>query len=341
MAVMKKIKKGGVARYTLFGVQQNDSFTVPRGFRIRYIGVESLATSTAAVNFGIGVVPGVFPVQTLTTNGTAVGGSGTTVTIDNIAVTIVQLDTAVVVMDKIMAAYAAGSFTNAATTSTQSWTMVRTSPTVITITGSAPAAVAGVSIAVGSITGFTLTAAQVAAGSVDVTVVNSTAMSAYRADTPGQNSVVAGTVQANFDYIPGSHSPNIYNTFSSYSSSTVGTFIVNGYTFTPKTAGTADIAGIAAACAAAVNASTPITGLMAFTTATSGQLVVTYAPIVGGNTPSTPLTYNYAGITGATVGTITATKNSADITYYVSMSGRYLPQVVGTPNMYIILDKLN
>lgn len=337
MAFLTKLKKGGVARWVLFNATQNDTFVIPRGFRVRYLGVETLKTVASGTNtFGVGVTAGVVPVQTLTSNTVAVGGAGTTVTIDGVAVTVAQLDAASVVMDKIMAAYTAGSFVASATTSVETWTMVRTSATVITMTGSAPQTVAAVTVNVGTITGFTLTSAQVTAGSVDVTAVNATTLSNYRVNTPGQNSLVAGTFQAGFDYNAGTTSPSVYSTFT-YTSTTGGTFKLNGTTFTPASAGTQG--AFATAIAAAVNSSTNATGLQAFTTATTGQVVFVYSQSSYSKTSGATITYDFSGLTGGAAGTVYST--SADKTYYVTLAGPYADQLARNVNVYAILEKLN
>lgn len=338
MSALSKVKKGGVARWVINGVQQNDTFTVPRGFRIRYMAAEPLITAAAGTNqIAVGTAIGVFPVQTLTGNGVAVGGSGTTVTIDGIAVTVAQLDTSAVVLDKIMAAYTAGSFTNAATTSLESWTMVRTSPTVITITGNCPKTVAGVSIAVGSITGFTLTAAQVTAGSVSATVVNATTMQNYAIDYPGQaySGYTALTLQTSFDVCSPSHSPHTYVTFASYTGALTGSFSVNGVSYTP-TQTAASVTGQATGVRDIINASSNQTGISAMLGAAGVVVITNFRPFYGTASASAP-TVVVSGLTGATV-----TKASVDLdrTYYVSLSGQAAKSLEGNVNLYVLLEKL-
>ena len=54
MAFLKKLKKGGLARWAIYNATQNDSFTVPRGFQILNAYTESLAT-TVTGNITIGI----------------------------------------------------------------------------------------------------------------------------------------------------------------------------------------------------------------------------------------------------------------------------------------------
>jgi hypothetical protein len=335
MSALSKVKKGGTARWVIRGVQQNDTFTIPRGFRIRYLAAEPTVTAPGGTNkIGIGVAAGTFPVQTWTAAGT-VGGSTTTVTVDGIAVTVVQGDTASIVVDKIMAAYAAGSFTNAATTSLESWTLSRNG-LVITATGNCPKSTVGITTTYGSITGFTVTSAQVVAGSVDETAVNATTIANYAIDYPGQEA--AGytplTLQSGFDINSPSHSPYTKITFSSYTGTMAGGMTVNGVAYNPT--GTTNVTNQATAVKTLINASSNQTGLSAVSAA--GVVTIYNNKPFYGSSSVYPPVVNVANLTGATV----ATASSAlDKTYYLNLSGYGSKSLEGNVNLYVLLEKLD
>src|ERR1035437_7913931 len=76
MATIKRLKKAGVARWYLSAVQQNDSFLVPHGFRMRYLGVETVST-ISATNITVGAVPGTYANSTFTVTSVASATTGT------------------------------------------------------------------------------------------------------------------------------------------------------------------------------------------------------------------------------------------------------------------------
>jgi hypothetical protein len=337
MADFAKVKKGGSARWVIKGVRQNESFTLPRGFRIRYLAAETMETIPSGTNtISIGTSAGTVPVQTLTTNGTAVGGSGTTVTIDGIAVTVEQLDTASEVMDKIMAAYANGDFTHAATTSTESWTMVRTSDTVITMTGSFPKVQSGVVINVGSITGFTLTSAQVVAGTLSAVAVTATTISNYAVDTPSQSSLVGLTLESGYGINPPSHSPNTIVTLSTRTGTITGTISVNGVAY-PFTETAASVTGGATGIKNAINASSRTSGIEAML-GSAGVVIISNKRSPYGSPAKSVPAVNIGSITGCSKAKSSVAE---DITYYVNFAGPYAEELEGNVNLYALLEKLD
>src|ERR1700690_949431 len=64
MALSKKLKKGGEARYVVQGATNNDFFTVPRGFHVRYLAVENLANLATSGTISVGKVPATYTTAT-------------------------------------------------------------------------------------------------------------------------------------------------------------------------------------------------------------------------------------------------------------------------------------
>jgi hypothetical protein len=102
MAITKRLRKGGEARYSIFGATQNDFFTVPRGFYIRNLFVENSAyesgtglvpefsstqTSGGTTGISLGKTPGVLATATFTVAATSTTAG--TLTVAGVPMTIV------------------------------------------------------------------------------------------------------------------------------------------------------------------------------------------------------------------------------------------------------------
>lgn len=101
MAITKRLRKGGEARYAIFGATQNDFFTVPRGFYIRNLFVENSAyeagaglvpefsstqTSGGTTGISLGKTPGVLATGTFTVAATS--STAGTLTVAGVPMTI-------------------------------------------------------------------------------------------------------------------------------------------------------------------------------------------------------------------------------------------------------------
>lgn len=85
MAYLKQLKKGGVARYAIQKVALNDTFVLPRGFKIDYLWAEVGATAlTGTTQLAVGSTKAVTAVTTLTFSGTATAGGAVSFTIDGV-----------------------------------------------------------------------------------------------------------------------------------------------------------------------------------------------------------------------------------------------------------------
>lgn len=64
MAISRKLKKGGEARYVIQGATNNDFFLLPRGFHLRYLAVENLANLPVSGTVSLGKVPATYTTAT-------------------------------------------------------------------------------------------------------------------------------------------------------------------------------------------------------------------------------------------------------------------------------------
>jgi hypothetical protein len=175
MAIKKSLKKGGVARYVIQGANNNDFFTLPRGFHLTYLGVETLgAQLPSAATISLGKVPGTYTTATFTVTGPFTSSSNAATWGGGAAGTITA--TAAVVT-------AATAATSAAYFATQSpvqtvvglagtW-IVTASGAVVTMISSVPGNFTAPTLTVGS-SGLTIGAIVTVLGAVDATYMAAT-----------------------------------------------------------------------------------------------------------------------------------------------------------------------
>jgi len=337
MAFLKKLKKGGTARWVIYNCNNNDYYTVPRGFFVSNMYVETLGVMTGTNNIAVGTVSGTFPIQTWTVAGTA-GGTASAIVIDGVStISIANGQTAAQIAATIMAT----AFSYTGTTSAETWAL-SLSGLVITAIGNVPKAVSAVTISYGTVTGVTVTAAQVAAGSVctsGATVVTATAVSNYPADYSGQTPMVSLTQASPLTYgvTPATQTPYLNLTATFTSGTVTGTFIINGTTFTPSQTAMTSAATMAQYMTAAINATTNQTGLFAYQVGATAQFFVGVKALAYSYTATATMTYNFGGLsTGA--GVTVTTNYPADPSYYINFST--VPPA-GNVNVYVELQRLN
>jgi collagen type VII alpha len=191
MAIVKRLKKQGIARWTIKGATSGDYFTVPRGFKlIDALIVENGNTPLSGTGtLSLGKVPGVNAVYSMTITGAITTASQNWTWAGGIISTTAQITTAQLTAITGLVGGATGALQLAATAAlivsmtptltgtagnVAQWALSSVGP-VIYITGMVPGAGSSApTFAVGS-TGITVsssTAASVTTGSVDTTYMN-------------------------------------------------------------------------------------------------------------------------------------------------------------------------
>ena len=309
MAVSKKLKKSSTSpRWVLEKVVANDSFTVPRGFRIRYLGVETLTAQTTA-NVSIGISAGTYSTSTFTVTAVATGAGTLTLGGGVGAITVTGITTAMTT-----AQIAAQIATFASTTS-----LITSNGSTVNIISFVPSVVAASTIVLGTALGCTFSAVTYVAGAIDTSIVTATAT------TGNAQTVTALSVAAGKDYNPSSASK-----YSSYtmttSGATAGTLYINGlpYTFTNGTlaTGTTLATAIAALKIPGYTLTNPSAGVVKFTVTEEGR------------------GYGFSKLElGTCTGVSWTTSNvDTDLIYYVNVSG---PSQLSNFNLFAQLEKMN
>lgn len=310
MASSKQTKKGGQARFVIKNATQNDTFTVPHGFRIRYLGVETLSTLSNAANMTVGVSAGtyetaVFSVTSVVSavDGTLTWGGGASGTVTLAAGDILSTT---LVATKIAATGASGGW------------VVTSSGAVVTMTGVVPGAKTNPTIALGTATDITFSAVTSVNGAIDSSIVSAAAVSQTKY-------VVADFAAASGKGGVGSTTPNTATFALSTSSATAGTIIVCGQTVYLVSGDVATGTTLATKLA-----TVKIPGV----TITNSTADITISSETGIGAPMPSLAFGTA--TGITY-TLSST-TSADPTYYINFSA---VDPESNVNVYILLDKLN
>ncbi len=304
MAFLEKLKKGGNARYVITEAVQNEVIRVPRGFQLQALTVETLSALTGTNKISVGSAPGVYCVQRVKiTHAAAHAGH---ITLDGVAVELAGTET----VEAVVLALAAASYTIATTTTAVAWV-----PTVGTTTDAGDTLVLTSAVPVALTTSIvfndtdttdvTATVSHVD-GTVSHAIVDAAAVSNNPPNHPSGN-VVALTIAAGAA-VSALRTPSISFTLTSHTSTTVGTFVLNGRTYTPTTAGAGTVTADAATIVNAVNKLSKQTGLYAYSAAGFVIIGYQYSDYSASNA-NQALVYDFgvagAKITGATLGTVT------------------------------------
>lgn len=305
MSTSKKLKKSGGLHWTIKNVASNDSFTLPRGFRIRSMHSEIINTQSAA-NLILGLTAGTYATSTFTV--TAPCGTSSDLTWGGGAsgtVAVTSGDTAVQVAAKIAAAGAGASWT------------VTANGAVVTMVGVVPGVITAPTLAMGT-TGVTISAITSVAGTSDNSAVNATAIG-----TTAQT-VTGYTFQAGKDVNPATKTKKTTFTLA-VNSATTGNILFNG-TMVTLAAGDVDTAAHLATKLATIN----LPGYVV----TANSNVVTVAALEEGTG------HNFVKLElGTATGISWSTAQiDTDLTYYVNFSNT---NPIGNINLYVMLEKLN
>jgi hypothetical protein len=309
MAITKKLKKAGVARWYLSAVQQNDSFSVPHGFRMRYLGVETVST-ISATNITIGAVPGTYTTATFTvtsvaaaTTGTLVWGGGAT---GGVTLAAGDILTVGAVAAKI-----------AASAPTGGWVVTATGA-VVSMIGVVPGVLTAPTIALDTASNITFGTVTTVAGAIDNSIVHATALSTSALG------IAALTPEANKDYVADNSTESVTFTLNT-SSPAAGTIQICGQSFNFT------LGQLNTGTTLATQIGTLVIPGYTITPSSNTVKITVNANKVGTAIP----TISLGTATGVTYAATTIVK--ADKTYYVNFT---TTSAQGNTNLYVILEKI-
>jgi trimeric autotransporter adhesin len=177
MAVSKKLKKGGEARYVIQGATNNDFFTLPRGFHIRGFMVENLANTIPGGSVSLGKVPGTYTTATFavttaftSSSNAATWGGGAFGTVTATAAVVTAATTA------SSAAYIASTSPVQSAPGLPGYWIVTANGSNITMISSVPFNMTAPTLTVGS-SGLVIGTITTTAGSLDTTYMSAQALS--------------------------------------------------------------------------------------------------------------------------------------------------------------------
>lgn len=310
MATSKKIRKGGVFRWVLQGVQQNDSFQVPHGTRIRYFAVEPVSLLGAASNLTVGVTPGTYTTATFTVNSVASATTGTLTWGGGASGTITLASGDILTTTAVAAKIASSGATGG-------W-IVTSNGATVNLISTVPANLTAPTIALGTATNITFSSVTTVAGAVDATIVAAAAI------TTTKQVLTAFTPAAGKDYVAGTLTNSA--TFAlTVSSATTGTIIVCGQ---PIVLASGDV-DTSAHLATKIGGS----NIPGYTLSPSSSNVTITQNALNQGIPFPTIAFGTAtGITYSQSSSV-----SADPTYYINFSATSAP---GNVNIYIVLETL-
>lgn len=173
MALSKKLKKGGEARYVIQGATNNDFFTVPRGFHIRYAAVENLSALPFSGTVSFGKVAGTYTTATFAVTSVASATTGTLTLGGGASATVTLVAADILTTSAVAAKIAASSPVNMSAALVGQW-IVTANGANVTLISSVPGNFTAPTISLGTATNITFGSVTTVAGSVDATYLPAT-----------------------------------------------------------------------------------------------------------------------------------------------------------------------
>lgn len=319
-----KLRKGGDARYVIAPVAQNDTFQIPRGFKLREFVADTLGTvTTTAPTVVLGVVPAVQQVGTITVAGVA-GAASTVFSIGGVAsaVQIAISNTVLQTVALILSQFGPGG-PQASALLNAGW-VITAHPTLtdrVVVTGSPSKTSSAPAIVTTSLTVQTVTAAVATNGSSDATIMTSQTLptTIYTIKDLSAN-IVAGKA-----FLSAGNLDKLVVTFTTTSTS-AGYYLVNGVQSPLIASGqtTSQIVTTLATMKIPGYSLSPSSNVLTITNLSSGAGVP--QPTFGSYAPQ--------AVTGTTW---TSVFTPEDTTVYVAVD----LNAVGNANFYAILQKMN